>query len=152
MVSIKTNYRMSRQGLTLSMKDEMRDQVFLALDALRTLPKPFLTSLSEQTAGGVSRILVDNPKAIRSATEWNLVFALWSSTAVSEEAAAISFELISQLAAGQLADGLGAENFVGFVKVLNDFAGLSGTGDVKHRNSQAGSVMKHAHEGLTAKC
>ena len=124
-------------------KDDLRDQVFMALDVLRTLPKPTLAALSWQTAAGLSRLLLENPKATRSATEWNLVFALWISTAVKEEAAALSFDVISQLATGHLGDGLGAENFVGFVKVLNAFAGLSGTGDVKLRNSLAGFAKKH---------
>lgn len=116
----------------------MRDQVFLALDSLQTLPQPMMSILSEQIAAGLSRILVETPQAIRSATEWNLVFALWSATAAKEEAAITSFSLVSQLAAGQLANGLNADNFVGFIRVLNDFATVAGAGDVKHRNSSAG--------------
>jgi brefeldin A-resistance guanine nucleotide exchange factor 1 len=127
----------------------MRDQVFLALDSLQMLPQPMMSILSEQIAAGLSRILVENPQAIRSATEWNLVFALWSATAAKEEAAVTSFSLISQLAAGQLAIGLNADNFVGFVRVLNDFATVAGAGDVKHRNSAAGWVVRRV-DGITS--
>ena len=123
-------------------KDEMRDQVFLALDALQTLPQPIMNILSEQIAAGLSRVLLENPAAIKSATEWNLVFALWSATAVKEEAAVTSFALIGQLAAGQLAGGLSADNFVGFIRVLTDFATAAGMGDVRYRNSPAGWVSR----------
>lgn len=43
----------------------MRDQVFLALDTLRTLPQGMLSIVSDQVAAGLSRIMVDNPTAIR---------------------------------------------------------------------------------------
>jgi brefeldin A-resistance guanine nucleotide exchange factor 1 len=116
----------------------MRDQVFSALDALRNLPSGILAALAEQTASGLARILVESPQSVSKVSEWNLVFSLWASTAVKEEAAAISFDLVSQLASGQLGGGLGPDNFVGFIKLLNDFAGLAGLGDVKYRNSAAG--------------
>jgi brefeldin A-resistance guanine nucleotide exchange factor 1 len=73
-----------------------------------------------------------------SATEWNLVFSLWSGTATREEAASTTFGLISQLATRKVAGGLQADNFVGFIGVLNDFASAAGQGDVKYRNSPAG--------------
>lgn len=66
------------------------------------------------------------------------MYALWSATASKEEAAVVSFDLISQLAQGRLGGGLHAENFTGFIKVLNDFASVAGAGDVRYRNSPAG--------------
>lgn len=35
----------------------MRDQLYLALDLLRSLPGPILTSVSEQLMAGVSKLL-----------------------------------------------------------------------------------------------
>lgn len=66
------------------------------------------------------------------------MFALWSGTAAREEAASTTFGLVSQLASGQIAGGLGPDNFVGFIGVLNDFANVAGQGDVRYRNSHAG--------------
>lgn len=116
----------------------MHDQLFLALDALRTLPGPIMGTLSDQIASGLAHVLQANPKALKSSTEWNLVFSLWASTAYKDEAAAISFDLIGKLATGQLGGGLHADNFVGFIRVLNDFANVAGEGDVRYRNSPQG--------------
>lgn len=43
----------------------MRDQVFLALDALRTLPQGMLSIVSDQVAAGLSMIVLGNPTVVR---------------------------------------------------------------------------------------
>lgn len=52
--------------MTLLLKDDMRDQVFLALDTLRTLPQGMLSVVSDQIAAGLSLIVSENPNVVRS--------------------------------------------------------------------------------------
>lgn len=130
---------MLRLAALIAKYADMRDQVFVALDTLHTLPAAMLQGMSDQIATGLARILPENPDIAGSMTEWNLIFGLWSATASKEASAAVTFELITQLSSGSLGQGLNSENFVGFVRVLNDFATIAGHGDLQYRNSPDGA-------------
>jgi brefeldin A-resistance guanine nucleotide exchange factor 1 len=130
--------------------DELRDSTFLALDMLRSLSPAVLSSVAEPLMAGLSRVFVNNADRIQfvfspssspllfppssppvdadaslshsSATEWNLLFALFSATAQQEAAAKISVDLLRQLAAGQLGATLHHENYAAFLQTLAGFA------------------------------
>ncbi|GAA5882904.1 hypothetical protein JCM1840_000744 [Sporobolomyces johnsonii] len=108
--------------------DELRDSTFLALDMLRSLSGPVLSTVAEPLMAGLSRVFVENVDRIHSPTEWNLVFALFSATAQQEEAAKISLELLRQLGASQLAGGLQNDNYASFLQVLGSFANVAAAG------------------------
>lgn len=57
----------------------------------------------------------------RSATEWNLLFALLSATAQEEEAARISMEFLRHLASGRLGARLSDDNYAAFLQTLASF-------------------------------
>lgn len=63
----------------------------------------------------------------RSQTEWNLIFALIRSTMSQAEAARMSFELISTMAAEGPDMLVTLDNFAGIVNVLDDYASTAGT-------------------------
>lgn len=50
---------------SIVLQDDMRDQVFLALDSLRTLPQGMLAVVSDQVAAGLSLIVSENPTVVR---------------------------------------------------------------------------------------
>ncbi|GAA6035516.1 hypothetical protein JCM8097_000294 [Rhodosporidiobolus ruineniae] len=102
--------------------DELRDSTFLALDMLRALSPAVLSSVAEPLMAGLSRVFAENASRLHSATEWNLVFALFSATAQQEAAAKISMDLLRQLAAGQLGATLHHENYAAFLQTLAGFA------------------------------
>ncbi|BGP04186.1 GDP/GTP exchange factor for ARF [Rhodotorula toruloides] len=102
--------------------DELRDSCFLALDMLRSLSPPVLSSVAEPLMAGLSRVFLENAARVHSTTEWNLLFALFSATAQQEEAAKISMDLLRQLASGQLGTSLHADNYAAFLQTLAGFA------------------------------
>ncbi|GAA5877623.1 hypothetical protein JCM3774_005361 [Rhodotorula dairenensis] len=101
--------------------DELRDSCFLALDILRTLPPPVLSSVAQSLMAGLSKVFLENASRVRSATEWNLLFALLSATAQEEEAAKISMEFLRQLASGRLGAKLSSDNYAAFLQTLAAF-------------------------------
>ncbi|KAK4697919.1 golgi-specific brefeldin A-resistance guanine nucleotide exchange factor 1, partial [Phenoliferia sp. Uapishka_3] len=104
---------------------ELRDSTFLALDMLRSLSPPVLSSVAEPLMRGLTKVFDENASAIQSTTEWNLIFALLSATIQQEEAAKLSFELMRRLASGEVGAGLGAENYASFLQVLAGFANVT---------------------------
>jgi len=106
-------------------QDDLRDSTFLALDMLRGLSPAVLGSVAEPLMTGLSRLFIENADRIHSETEWNLIFALFQATIHQEEAARLSFELIKQLAAGQLGAGLVPDNYAAFLHVLSAFANVA---------------------------
>ena len=124
--------------------DELRDSCFLALDTLRSLPPPILSSVAQPLMAGLSKVFLENasrvqcvcsrshsgyippvlilsPRSQRSATEWNLLFALLSATAQEEEAAKISMEFLRHLASGRLGAKLSGDNYAAFLQTLAAF-------------------------------
>ncbi|KAM0791993.1 hypothetical protein ACM66B_007105 [Microbotryomycetes sp. NB124-2] len=108
-------------------ENELRDSTFLALDMLRSLPPPVLSSVAEPLMAGMARLFAEGADRIESETEWNLIFALFQATINQEEAAKISFELMRQLAAGKKTDKvkLGPNNYAKFLHVLVAFANVA---------------------------
>lgn len=123
--------------------DQLRDSCFLALDTLRSLPPPILSSVAQPLMAGLSKVFLENASRVqyvcrrfpsgfvppvlirlptqRSATEWNLLFALLSATAQEEEAAKISMEFLRHLASGRLGAKLSGDNYAAFLQTLAAF-------------------------------
>lgn len=45
--------------------DELRDSCFLALDTLRTLPPPVLSSVAQSLMAGLSKVFLENASRVR---------------------------------------------------------------------------------------
>lgn len=133
-----------RLAVVVIKEDELRDSTFLALDMLRSLTPPVLSSVAEPLMTGLSKLFIENADRIQcvppalspdlangprnsSSTEWNLIFALFSATLQQEEAAKLSFDLMRRLASGQLGTGLREDNYASFLQVLAGFANVAAT-------------------------
>jgi hypothetical protein len=50
----------------LHKKDDLRPQLFVALEVLRSLPESVTASVGEQLAAGLAKIVMERPDAFRS--------------------------------------------------------------------------------------
>lgn len=117
----------------------LRDQIYVSFDILAGLPSTVAASVAEQVISGVIlivqkhrdiigsviflyKVFTANSIMISSQTEWNLVFALIRSTISHPEAARVSFELITSLAAEGPDQFVTVDNFGGLITLLDDFA------------------------------
>ncbi|KIJ60626.1 hypothetical protein HYDPIDRAFT_43160 [Hydnomerulius pinastri MD-312] len=114
-----------RLGLILAQKDALRDQLYVSLDLIATLPPTVANSVAEHVVAGVSLILQQNTIA-STQTEWNLIFATLKSTISHPEAARSTFNLVVGLASEGPSPRVTADNFMGLVSILDDFATAAG--------------------------
>ncbi|PWZ03169.1 hypothetical protein BCV70DRAFT_197407 [Testicularia cyperi] len=112
-------------------REALRDQIFVALDLLRTLPVEIRISGSKQLLAGLERILAGHPGFVRSSTEWGLIFALIAdnSNMRNADSARLAFQATRAALVGNDADSqdqpgkrLTTENFMPAVTQLVDFA------------------------------
>ncbi|KAL7413936.1 hypothetical protein BDY24DRAFT_386920 [Mrakia frigida] len=115
-----------RLCLVISTESSLRDQLYVALDLLRSLPGPILNSVSEQLMAGVAKILEQDSSLIKSPTEWGLVLALVRGSISHPEASKVALSLVEKILGGQSGPGVTADNFAGLVSILSDFAGFGG--------------------------
>ena len=123
------------------MQPEQRDQLYLALDVLRSLPSSVLNAVSEQLMAGVAKILEQDDKAgtgiVRSQTEWGLIIALFRATVAHPEASKVTLDIVQRMAkAGapgsdvksESTCGLrvGKDNYEGVVALMDEFATAAG--------------------------
>ncbi|KAN0061081.1 GDP/GTP exchange factor for ARF [Thecaphora frezii] len=117
---------------------ELRDQLFLSLDLLRTLPTEVRVAGSKQLLAGLKDILDESPRFARSQTEWGLIFALIGDNANvrNADAARLAFEVVKVATVGQDGDKvdqlLTPDNFLQAVALLSEFA--SGADTTAWRN------------------
>ena len=104
----------------------MRDQLYLALDVLRSLPSSVLAAVSEQLMAGVARILEKDSTVVRSQTEWGLIIALFRATVAHPEASKVTLAIVQKMATGKDGLGLSVDNFSGTVTLLDEFATAAG--------------------------
>ncbi|MDA4809433.1 hypothetical protein NY486_26670, partial [Enterobacter hormaechei] len=62
-----------RLCLIVSEQPELRDQLYIALDVLRSLPSSVLNAVAEQLMAGVGKILEKDAGVVKSQTEWGLI-------------------------------------------------------------------------------
>jgi golgi-specific brefeldin A-resistance guanine nucleotide exchange factor 1 len=105
---------------------QLRDQIFLAIDLLGGLPPVVANSVAEQIMSGLIVIVQNHREVISSQTEWNIVLALIRSSISNIEAARLSFDLIQGLINDGPEQCISADNIVGLVAVLDDFATAAG--------------------------
>lgn len=67
----------------------------------------------------------------RTQAQWDIVFDLVAATAIRDEAAKLSFDLLAQLSKGSLGVSLNSANFAGFIRALDAFVAAAGTRDIK---------------------
>jgi brefeldin A-resistance guanine nucleotide exchange factor 1 len=111
----------------------MRDQLYLALDVLRSLPSSVLNSVSEQLMAGVALILSVNGNkqrpafaVVQSPTEWNLIISLFRATVSHPEASKVTLDIVTKLAKGNEEGALSVNNYNGIVALLDEFATNAG--------------------------
>ncbi|KIJ34647.1 hypothetical protein M422DRAFT_782793 [Sphaerobolus stellatus SS14] len=115
-----------RLCLVVAEKPVMRDQLYLALDVVGSLPPSVLNGVAEQVVAGVILIVQRYRRMIRSQTEWALVFSLVRKTMAHPEASKHSFGLVQDLASDKPEDSVTPDSFVGLIAVLDDFALAAG--------------------------
>ncbi|KAF9518905.1 hypothetical protein BS47DRAFT_1379647 [Hydnum rufescens UP504] len=78
-----------RIALILAAKPSLRDQLYIALDLLGSLPPVIVSAVAEQLTAGIALIIKQHRDVISSSTEWGLVFALikesWGLISILEE-------------------------------------------------------------------
>lgn len=112
--------------MLISDEPKLRDQLFIALDVLRSLPSSVLNAVSEQLMAGIAKILEKDRNVVRSQTEWGLVIALFRATVAHPEASKLTLDLVQKMSSGNVGSGLTADNFGGIVALLDEFATSAG--------------------------
>ncbi|KAE8213264.1 hypothetical protein CF327_g3176 [Tilletia walkeri] len=103
-------------------KRTVRDQLFLALDTIRSLPAELRSVVSLQLLGGLVPVVSASPAFARSSTEWGLLLALIGEHSKGPGASAVAVRL-GFLAVSQGVDAsVTAENILGFLALLRDYA------------------------------
>lgn len=114
-----------RLCLIVSEHAGLRDQLYLALDVLRSLPSSVLNAVSEQLMAGVAKILEKDSGVVKSQTEWGLIIALFRATVAHPEASKVTLAIVQKMATGG-EPGLSVDNFGGVVALLDEFATAAG--------------------------
>lgn len=145
-----------RLCLIVSEQPALRDQLYIALDVLRSLPSSVLNAVSEQLMAGVAKILEMDPGVPRSQTEWGLIIALFRATVAHPEASKVTLTIVQKMATGG-EPGLSPDNFAGVVALLDEFAtaaGAAAAGRLQLNRRTSGGVVPTlgptVERGLTA--
>ncbi|PWN39308.1 Sec7-domain-containing protein [Ceraceosorus guamensis] len=98
----------------------LRDQIFVALDSLRSIPQELRQAVSSQLIAGLAQVLRSDPGFARSQTEWSLVLSLVTDQGATRNArsARRSISIIRQIAEERLMN----DNFENVIHMLQDFA------------------------------
>jgi len=100
----------------------IRDQLFLALDTIRSLPAGLRSVVSLQLLGGLAPIVGVSPSFARSSTEWGLLLVLVGEHSKGPSASAVAVRLGMRAVADGIAVGVTGENILGFLALLRDYA------------------------------
>ncbi|OCF31102.1 Sec7 domain-containing protein [Kwoniella heveanensis BCC8398] len=143
-----------RLCLIVSETPELRDQLYIALDVLRSLPSTVLNAVSEQLMAGVARILEKDTTVVKSQTEWNLVIALFRATVAHPEASKVTLSIVQKMATsygeGKHGPGLTGDNYAGTVALLDEFATAAGAAAAgRQQQSRRASAGPQATLGPT---
>ena len=133
-----------RLSLIVSENPAMRDQLYLALDVLRSLPSTVLNAVSEQLMAGVAKILEKDSTVVRSQTEWGLIIALFRATVAHPEASKVTLSLVQKMAKGEEGLELTLDNYGGVVALLDEFAtaaGAAAAGRQQQNRRASGSIQ-----------
>ncbi|ORY28981.1 hypothetical protein BCR39DRAFT_467884 [Naematelia encephala] len=143
-----------RLCLIISENPALHDQLYLALDVLRSLPSTVLNSVSEQLMAGVALILERQPQIVKSHTEWNLVIALFRATVAHPEASKVTLGIVQKIVADGPGKRLGVDNYAGTIALLDEFATAAGAAKAGktqgRRASESHTLGPTVERGLTA--
>ncbi|KAG0242430.1 GDP/GTP exchange factor for ARF [Actinomortierella wolfii] len=117
-----------RLCIRLAHKDDMSQQVLDALDLLLGLPIDVVPEVAEQMMAGVLSLLKADTTCVRPNLNWDVLFALLSSTSNHPEAAKYSFEAISMFVSENDGGNVGVENYADCVDLLIRFAAAGAAG------------------------
>ncbi|KAG0032094.1 GDP/GTP exchange factor for ARF [Podila clonocystis] len=134
-----------RLCIRLAHNDEMNKEVLDALDLLLGLPIDVVPEVAEQMMAGVLNLLKADSSCVRPNLNWDVLFALLSSTSNHPEAAKYSFEAISMFVAENDGENVSVENYADCVDLLIRFAAAGAVGAegvLKHESGQRG-VKSH---------
>lgn len=145
-----------RLCLIVSEQPELRDQLYIALDVLRSLPSSVLNAVAEQLMAGVGKILEKDAGVVKSQTEWGLIIALFRATVAHPEASKVTLAIVQRMANGG-EPGVTTDNFAGVVALLDEFAtaaGAAAAGRLQPSRRTSGNVAPTlgptVERGLTA--
>lgn len=131
-----------RLCIRLAHNDEMNKEVLDALDLLLGLPIDVVPEVAEQMMAGVLNLLKADSSCVRPNLNWDVLFALLSSTSNHPEAAKYSFEAISMFVAENEGENVSVENYADCVDLLIRFAAAGAVGAegvMKHESGQRGA-------------
>ncbi|KAF9163079.1 GDP/GTP exchange factor for ARF [Actinomortierella ambigua] len=117
-----------RLCIRLAHMDDMSQQVLDALDLLLGLPIDVVPEVAEQMMAGVLSLLKADTTCLRPNLNWEVLFALLSSTSNHPEAAKYSFEAISMFVSENDGGNVGVENYADCVDLLIRFAAAGAAG------------------------
>ncbi|KAK3846180.1 MAG: hypothetical protein J3R72DRAFT_380241 [Linnemannia gamsii] len=131
-----------RLCIRLAHKDDMSKEVLDALDLLLGLPIDVVPEVAEQMMAGVLNLLKADTSCVRPNLNWDVLFALLSSTSNHPEAAKYSFEAISMFVAENDGENVSVENYADCVDLLIRFAAAGAVGAdgvLKQESGQRGN-------------
>ncbi|KAG0329161.1 GDP/GTP exchange factor for ARF [Dissophora globulifera] len=117
-----------RLCIRLAHNDDMNREVLDALDLLLGLPIDVVPEVAEQMMAGVLMLLKADSSCVRPNLNWDVLFALLSSTSNHPEAAKYSFEAISMFVAENDGENVSVENYADCVDLLIRFAAAGAVG------------------------
>ncbi|KAG0331630.1 GDP/GTP exchange factor for ARF [Podila humilis] len=130
-----------RLCIRLAHIDDMNKEVLDALDLLLGLPIDVVPEVAEQMMAGVLNLLQADTSCVRPNLNWDVLFALLSSTSNHPEAAKYSFEAISMFVAENDGENISVENYADCVDLLIRFAAAGAVGAegvLRHESAQRG--------------
>ncbi|KAF9199600.1 GDP/GTP exchange factor for ARF [Haplosporangium sp. Z 27] len=131
-----------RLCIRLAHNDDMNKEVLDALDLLLGLPIDVVPEVAEQMMAGVLTLLKADSSCVRPNLNWDVLFALLSSTSNHPEAAKYSFEAISIFVAENEGENVSVENYADCVDLLIRFAAagaVGAEGSLKQESGQRGN-------------
>ncbi|KAF9437726.1 GDP/GTP exchange factor for ARF [Entomortierella beljakovae] len=131
-----------RLCIRLAHNDDMNKEVLDALDLLLGLPIDVVPEVAEQMMAGVLTLLKADTACVRPNLNWDVLFALLSSTSNHPEAAKYSFETISIFVAENDGENVSVENYADCVDLLIRFAAagaVGAEGSMKQESGQRGN-------------
>ncbi|KAF9987686.1 GDP/GTP exchange factor for ARF [Modicella reniformis] len=134
-----------RLCIRLAHNDDMSKEVLDALDLLLGLPIDVVPEVAEQMMAGVLTLLKADTSCVRPNLNWDVLFALLSSTSNHPEAAKYSFEAISMFVAENGGENVSVENYADCVDLLIRFAAAGAIGAEGGMKQESGQRGKKGH-------
>ncbi|KAI1297610.1 GDP/GTP exchange factor for ARF [Mortierella claussenii] len=134
-----------RLCIRLAHNDDMSKEVLDALDLLLGLPIDVVPEVAEQMMAGVLTLLKADTSCVRPNLNWDVLFALLSSTSNHPEAAKYSFEAISMFVAENDGENVSVENYADCVDLLIRFAAAGAVGAEGSMKQESGQRANRHH-------